>query len=126
MAEISSIDRGCFPVGFTELENSREQTRLLSVCQCFMQLLSLEHLLSTQSFTSFLIQNVRRQFLFIFQDFEVFRSIDPREYIYKLWNFGPKLTENLRKFSEVRPLPFSFKVIFPIQSRTRSRPRPGI
>lgn len=36
-----------------------------------------------------------------FQDFEVFRSIDPREYIYKLWNFGPKLTENLRKFSEV-------------------------
>lgn len=35
------------------------------------------------------------------QDFEVFRSIDPREYIYKLWNFGPKLTENLRKFSEV-------------------------
>ncbi|PFX26459.1 Rap guanine nucleotide exchange factor 6 [Stylophora pistillata] len=35
------------------------------------------------------------------QDFEVFRSIDPREYIYKLWNFGPKLTENLRKFSEI-------------------------
>ena len=28
MAEISSIHRGCFPVGFTELENSREQTRL--------------------------------------------------------------------------------------------------
>ena len=39
---------------------------------------------------------------FSLQDFEVFRSIDPREYIYKLWNFGPKLTENLRKFSEVR------------------------
>lgn len=35
------------------------------------------------------------------QDFEIFRSIDPREYIYKLWNFGPKLTENLRKFSEI-------------------------
>lgn len=38
---------------------------------------------------------------FSLQDFEVFRSIDPREYIYELWNFGPKLTENLRKFSEV-------------------------
>lgn len=78
-----------------------------------MQLLSLEHLLSTQSLASFLIQNVSYQFLFIFQDFEVFRSIDPREYIYKLWNFGPKLTENLRKFSEVTTLslPFSFKVI---------------
>lgn len=102
-----------FLVGFTELENSWEQTWLFSVPQCFMQLLSLEHLLSTQSFASFLIQNVRYQFLFIFQDFEVFRSIDPREYIYKLWNFGPKLTENLRKFSEVTTLslPFSFKVI---------------
>ena len=55
MAEISSIDRGCFPVGFTELENSREQTRLFSMPQCFMQLLSLEHLLSIQSLASFLI-----------------------------------------------------------------------
>ena len=126
MAEISSIDCGCFLVGFTELENSREQTRLFSVTQCFMQLLSLEHLLSTQSFASFPIQNVGYQFLFIFQDFEVFRSIDPREYIYKLWNFGPKLTENLRKFSEVTTFAFQFQSNFAIQSRTRSRPRPGI
>lgn len=112
MAEISSIDRGCFPVDFTELVNSRQQTRLFSVPRCFMQLLSLEHLLSTQSLANSLIQNVPYQFLFIFQDFEVFRSIDPREYIYKLWNFGPKLTENLRKFSEVTTFAFQFQSNF--------------
>ena len=96
----------------SELPGANSTLFCASLAQCFMQLLSLEHLLSTQSFASFLIQNVRYQFLFIFQDFEVFRSIDPREYIYKLWNFGPKLTENLRKFSEVTTFAFQFQSNF--------------
>ena len=65
-------------------------------------------LLYSLSFSWFLIHdwptrffNSNPFFLFSLQDFEVFRNIDPREYIYKMWNFGPKLTENLRKFSEV-------------------------
>ena len=40
-------------------------------------------------------------FSYFLQDFEVFRSIDPREYIYDLWKFSPEFKENLTKFSEV-------------------------
>ncbi|EDO27256.1 predicted protein [Nematostella vectensis] len=34
------------------------------------------------------------------QDFELFRVIDPREYIYDVWEFGPEFSPNLAKFEE--------------------------
>ena len=51
--------------------------------------------------TSRFLHNPMDFLSFIFQDFDVFRAIDPREYIYDLWEFGLKFSENLKKFADV-------------------------